>query len=124
MLLLFISVTVTSLGMNISGNPNCQNCFENKSLESSIIIESTNSQTIFGKMSQKHAEKTVAKPDKRNLSSENLKNIITLYQTTRITQRNLADQFNISKSSLNRILKANQIAIRKEEKPSKIKYFH
>lgn len=57
------------------------------------------------------------------LSAETLKTIVNLYQTSKITQRDLAKNHGISKSSLNRLLKANKVAIRKEEKPSKIIFF-
>lgn len=57
--------------------------------------------------------KTVPKESKK-LPDEFIKKLINLYQTTKITQRDLGKKFNISKSRIQRILKANKVSIRTE----------
>lgn len=66
------------------------------------------------------SEKAITKPAKgKKLTVETIKIIVEMYKNTEITQRNLAEQFDISKSSLNRLLKANKVTIRKEDMLSK-----
>lgn len=82
------------------------------------VIEQTNFGKISGKMSGKPSDKPIGKSNikSKQLSIEVVKKMVNLYETSRINQRDLALQFGISKSSVNRILKANNITIRKEKR--------
>lgn len=53
------------------------------------------------------------------LSDEVVQNLIHIYKNSKVNQRDLAKSHGISKSTLNRILKAKNVAIRKDETPSK-----
>lgn len=68
-------------------------------------------------MSRKLKNEKPAKVAK--LSDEVVKNITHIYKNSRTNQRDLAKSHGISKSTVNRILKATNVAIRKNETPSK-----